>query len=311
MEKRPRLGRGLSSLLSVSDPTDFGPSSDTPTSLSGTPDTQSNPPSAPLGNRLQEIEVGRVTPNSQQPRRQFDDESLRSLAESIRVAGIIQPIIVREVEDGYQLVAGERRWRAAKLAGILVIPAIVRAVDHLEQAQLALMENIHREDLNPIDRAMAYRAMLNSLGLTHQELATKLGEERSSIANYLRLVDLEESVRNRVASGTLSFGHAKLLAGVDSPAEQARLADRVVAAQLSVRSLEKLLKAIEPAPLASPPPPPNAHIADLERKLSRGLQMRTEVRQAGKAGKGRVVIHYASLDQFDQLMQRLNIRVDE
>jgi ParB family chromosome partitioning protein len=297
--------------LSVSDPTDFGPSSDTPTSLSGTPDTQSNPPSAPLGNRLQEIEVGRVTPNSQQPRRQFDDESLRSLAESIRVAGIIQPIIVREVEDGYQLVAGERRWRAAKLAGILVIPAIVRAVDHLEQAQLALMENIHREDLNPIDRAMAYRAMLNSLGLTHQELATKLGEERSSIANYLRLVDLEESVRNRVASGTLSFGHAKLLAGVDSPAEQARLADRVVAAQLSVRSLEKLLKAIEPAPLASPPPPPNAHIADLERKLSRGLQMRTEVRQAGKAGKGRVVIHYASLDQFDQLMQRLNIRVDE
>jgi ParB family chromosome partitioning protein len=311
MEKRSRLGRGLSSLLSVSDPAIAVTTPDVPIAVPGTPDRGSNPPAAIPSKELREIEVGKITPNSQQPRRQFDEESLKSLAESIRVAGIIQPIVVRQVEDGYQLVAGERRWRAAKIAGVTTIPAIVRSIDPLEQAQLALIENIHREDLNPIDRALAYRSMLNSLGLTHQELATKLGEERSSIANYLRLIDLEESVRNLVATGAISFGHAKLLAGVDNPAEQASLANRVVSEQLSVRSLEKLLKSIEPPAAEAVPPSPNAHIADLERRLSRGLQMRTEVRQAGKAGKGRVVIHYASLDQFDQLLQRLNIQVDD
>jgi len=311
MEKRSRLGRGLSSLLSVSEPAVASAAPDMPISASGAPDTVPNPPPGLASKELREIEVAKISPNSQQPRRQFDDDSLKSLAESIRVAGIIQPIIVRQSGDGYQLVAGERRWRAAKIAGITLIPAIVRSVDPLEQAQLALIENIHREDLNPIDRALAYRAMLNALGLTHQELASKLGEERSSIANYLRLIDLEESVRNFVATGAISFGHAKLLAGVDNPAEQIRLANRVTSEQLSVRSLEKLLRSSEPAASEPVPSPPNAHIADLERRLSRGLQMRTEVRQAGKAGKGRVVIHYASLDQFDQLLQRLNVQVDD
>jgi ParB family chromosome partitioning protein len=316
MEKRSRLGRGLSSLLSVSEPAAPPAVPDVPAEVplveSGAPDSASHPPTVAESKELREIEVAKVSPNSQQPRRQFDDESLKSLAESIRAAGIIQPIIVRQIGDGYQLVAGERRWRAARIAGITHIPAIVRSIDPLEQAQLALIENIHREDLNPVDRALAYRSMLTSLGLTHQELANKLGEERSSIANYLRLIDLEGSVRNMVAAGILSFGHAKLLAGIDNPAEQLRLANRVISDQLSVRSLEKLLKSIETEPEApAPPTSPNAHIADLERRLSRDLQMRTEVRQAGKAGKGRVVIHYASLDQFDQLLQRLSIRIDD
>jgi ParB family chromosome partitioning protein len=218
---------------------------------------------------------------------------------------------VRKIDGRFQLIAGERRLRAAKLAGLSTIPAIIRDIDAFSQAQLALVENIHREDLNVMDRAAAYRALMDQLGLTQAELAQRLGEDRSSIANYLRLLDLAEPVRQLVRQGKLSLGHAKVLAGVSDILEQERLASTVVSQELSVRNLERMVQ--NPA---APPPPrvaseSSAHIQELEKSFSRQLGMRVQIRTVAKKGKGRLVIHYASLDQFDQLQSRLGIRSEE
>ena len=171
----------------------------------------------------------------------MNEAGLVELAASMKVAGVIQPVIVRRADAGYQLIAGERRLRAARMAGLKGIPAIVREVDAFTQAQIALIENIQREDLNPIDRARLIERCMTQLGLTQQELATRLGEDRSSIANYVRLLDLAEPVRELIRDGRISLGHAKLLAGVDDVLEQQRLADLCVAQDLSVRNLERLL----------------------------------------------------------------------
>ncbi len=313
-----RLGRGLSSLLSLNgdvsptaQPAAAGHLPDSPAVLPDTVRAAEPATESLVSGDMRMVEISRVIPNARQPRRTFDEASLANLADSIRAAGVIQPIIVRPFEGNFQLVAGERRWRAAKLAGLDQIPVIIRNLDAAEQSQLALIENIHREALNPIDRALAYRAMIQQLGLTHQELATRLGEERSSVANLMRLLDLDEKVREMVAAGAISTGHAKILAGVADLAEQLRLAELVVAQELSVRKLEQLLKQSTPIQPPAPRKPSSAHIQDLERQISRDLQMRTEVRQGARGQKGKLVIHYASLDQFDQLLQRLNIRIED
>ena len=240
----------------------------------------------------------------------------------MKANGVIQPIVVRQVTDSptsgpgvspseqrtYQLIAGERRFRAAKLAGLTTIPAIVRDdVDSFTQAQMALVENIQREDLNPLDRAQGYRTLLDQLGLTQAELSARLGEDRSSIANFLRLLDLAEPVQALVREGRLSMGHAKLLAGAER-SEQERLANLVVAQELSVRNLERLLAGtpVATAPKASTASP---HVQDLEKTLARQLGMRVQVKSM-KKGKGRLVIHYASLDQFDELLGRLGVQAD-
>jgi ParB family chromosome partitioning protein len=276
-----------------------------------TPTPETAPPDiARLAAPTAEIPVDRVTPNPHQPRRVMNEASIAELAASLKSTGLIQPIIVRQLPDGYQLIAGERRWRAAKLAGLQTIPAIVRDVDAFTQAQMALVENIQREDLNPLDRAESYRALINQLGLTQAELAARLGEERSSIANYLRLLELAPPVRELVRDAELSLGHAKLLAGISNPAEQERLAGLVVGQELSVRKLEHLIQKGAEAPDTPPGKAPSAHIQDLERSISRQLGMRAQV-QSKKKGKGRLVIHYASLDQFDDLMNRLGIQQSE
>jgi ParB family chromosome partitioning protein len=258
------------------------------------------------------VELSKIRANPNQPRKLFDEAAIQSLSESLKVAGVIQPILVRQEGDGYEIIAGERRFRAAQLAGLEKVPVILRKVDAAEQSQLALIENIHREDLNPIDRAMAYREMARR-GLTHADIAARLGEERSSVANYMRLLELPEASRALVRQGSVSVGHAKLLCGLDNPELIDRLAQMVVVQNLSVRALEKLLKdAVDPpaAPLPSPAKIASPHIADLERQISRDLQMRTEVKQARKGGKGRVIIHYASLDQFDELIARMGVKID-
>jgi ParB family chromosome partitioning protein len=217
--------------------------------------------------------------------------------------------VVRKAESGYQLIAGERRLRAAKLAGFVSIPAIVREVDSFTQAQMALVENIQREDLNPIDRAQSYRALVDQLGLTQAELAQRLGEDRSSVANYMRLLELAEPVRELVRESKLSLGHAKILAGVQDILEQQRLANLVVSQDLSVRNLERLVAdqpVTAPAPRASSA---TAHLLDLEKSIARQLGMRVQVR-SGRKGKGRLVIHYGSLDQFDELLGRMGVRTD-
>lgn len=302
---KSRLGRGLSSLISVSElpveaeaqPTEGGNAAELPTSM----------PAQPVG--ATELPIDRITPNPHQPRRRFDDASLAELASSLRSTGLIQPIIVRQVDGGYELVAGERRLRAAKLAGLSAIPALIKEVDAFAQAQMALVENIQREDLNPIERAAAYRSLIQQLGLTQSELAGRLGEDRSSIANYLRLLDLAEPVQNLVRDGRLSMGHAKLLAGVEDPLEQQRLAELVLAQGLSVRNLERLLQS-PGGTQTNVAAGPSAHIQDLEKSISRQLGMRTQIRAGSKKGRGKLVVHYSNLDQFDELLGRLGIKVD-
>jgi ParB family chromosome partitioning protein len=256
-----------------------------------------------------EVLVSSIVPNPHQPRRSFDDASLAELAASIRSTGLIQPILVRQVGQQYQLIAGERRLRAAKLAGLDSIPVVIRDVDSVTQAQMGLIENIQREDLNPIDRALGYRTLIEQLGLTQAELASRMGEDRSSIANFLRLLDLAEPVRHMVRDGRLSVGHAKLIAGVSDLLEQERLANLVLLQGLSVRNLERLMKEA-PKPQQRTSQPPSPHIQDLEKNLARQLGLRVQVRSAAKKGKGKLIIHYASLDQFDELLSRLGVSAE-
>jgi ParB family chromosome partitioning protein len=207
------------------------------------------------------------------------------------------------------LIAGERRLRAARAAGCQTIPAIIRQVDGAQQAQMALIENIQRDDLNPIERAQGYRSLMVALGLTHAELASRLGEDRSSITNYLRLLDLAEPVREMIREGRLSFGHAKLIAGIADVLEQERLARLVLTQGLSVRNLEKAI-AMGPAVVTHKPKAvPSPHLADLEKNIARELGMRVQVKSSAKGKKGRLVIHYASLDEFDRLMERMGVQI--
>ena len=305
---KSRLGRGLSSLISVSElPVQVEAPDPAPPPGLGTEPT---PVVAPSGTP-NEIPIDQISPNPHQPRRQFNEITLAELAASLKSNGLIQPIIVRRVEDGrYQLVAGERRLRAAKLAGLVAIPAIVREVDSFTQAQLALVENIHREDLNPMERASAYRALIDQLGLTQAELAARLGEDRSSVTNFLRLLDLAEPVKAMVLDGRLSLGHAKVLAGVADVLEQERLAKLVLSQELSVRNLERAMLAPAADGKITKPPATSAHLQELEKSFARQLGMRVQIRAGANKSKGRVIIHYASLDQFDALQEKLGLMVE-
>ena len=304
-KNKPRLGRGLSSLISISNlpvESEVVPTGATPPAASA----PKNPSSS--GTPLL-IPIDSIRPNPHQPRRTINDASIAELAASMKSSGIIQPLVVRRTADGFELIAGQRRWRAAKLAGMTEVPAFARDVDSYAQAQMALVENIQREDLNPIERAQAYRALMDQLGLTQAELATRMGEDRSSIANYLRLLDLTESVRALLRDGRLSLGHAKLLAGIADILEQQRLAEAVVSQGLSVRILEGMLqsesteKPLRKIPAVSP------HLADLEKSLARQLGLRVQVRPSTK-GRGRLILHYSSLDQFDDLLQKLGAKAE-
>jgi ParB family chromosome partitioning protein len=310
---KPRLGRGLSSLISSSHlPIEAEARISHPQLQPHEPvhpaGAETAPP-VPVNGQPFLVAIHLIRPNPHQPRKTIKESAIAELAASVKSSGIIQPVIVRRVDGAFELIAGERRWQAAKLAGLSEIPAIVRDVDSFTQAQMALVENIQREDLNPIDRAQGYRALIDQLGLTQAELASRMGEDRSSIANYLRLLDLCEPVRNAVRDGQLSLGHAKLLAGVADILEQQHLGDLALAQGLSVRNLERLLQS---KTVASPPVKPAgsaAHLLDLEKSLTRQLGMRVQVRSGAK-GKGRLILHYASLDQFDDLMQKLGTKAE-
>lgn len=336
-KNRPRLGRGMSSLISVTPPPepskrdtagelagDTADSDGRVTDLSGQVAVRvgdGRPPSltrqlAPLPYPM-EIDVNEIRPNPHQPRRSFDEAALGELAASLKTAGLIQPIIVRRVGDTFELIAGERRLRAAKMAGLSAIPALVREhVDAVTQAQMALIENIQREDLNPMDRAEGYQVLVSQLGLTQGELAGRLGESRVSIAHYMRLLDLAEPVRQMVRDGRLSIGHGKVLAGVLDSGEQERIAQLVVSQDLSVRNIERLIEkggAVAEKPAGGGGKPAvSAHIVDLERTLARELGMRVQLHSNAKSqGKGRLVVHYANLDQFDQLLGKLGVKLED
>lgn len=307
-KNKPRLGRGLSSLISVSNlpvESQIGETTAPPVSA---PFHRNEPTSSNAGAPLL-VPIDAIHPNPHQPRKTINEASIAELAASMKSSGIIQPLILRRSTAGFELIAGQRRWQAARLAGLTEVPAIVRDVDNYTQAQLALVENIQREDLNPIDRAQAYRALMDQLGLTQAELAIRMGEDRSGIANHLRLLELAEAVRALVRDRRLSLGHAKLLAGVADILEQQRLAERVVAQDLSVRNLETILqsttseKPLRKTSTASP------HLADLEKSLSRQLGLRVQVR-SGSKGRGRLILHYGTLDQFDQILEKLGAKTE-
>ena len=253
-----------------------------------------------------QLAVTDIHPNRHQPREDFNEEALEGLMDSIAVNGIIQPIVVRRDGEGYEIIAGERRWRAAKRLDFPRVPAIVKQVDDVQSLELALIENIQRQDLNPIEKAKAYRELINRFSLTQDQAAAKLGMNRSSVANMLRLLELPQDIQELVSRGTLTMGHARALLGLADPQEQRRLARRIENEQLSVRHVEKYVAdfqktGTEHNALQETSKPP--HIRDLENRLRMALGTRVCIQDNG--GKGKIVIDYFSSDDFDRLLQKL------
>ena len=283
MTRRSGLGRGLSSLI----PADF-------TADSGV---------------YQEIDIKEVVPNRYQPREHFDEETLVSLSRSITEIGIIQPIVVRELEDGqYELIAGERRWRAAKRANLSAIPAIIRTSDDLSSLATAVVENLHRQDLNPLEEAAAYQQLVEEFGLTQDDVAQRVGRSRSAVANTLRLLHLPPMVQRLLIEGQLSAGHARALLATPDRNEQERLATQIVEEGLTVRQIEEMLReedATEPAGEdESPakqtiPKVPDAGVLELEELLAVRLDTRVAVK-LGK-GPGKLVVDFADVDDLERI----------
>ena len=281
VEKRPALGRGLSALI---------------------PDTPA-PASPPAADRSLEIDTDLLRPNKFQPRTHVDDERIEELSRSIRSNGIIQPILVRKVEHGYEIVAGERRWRAAQRAGLLKVPVVVRDIPEDRLLAVALIENIQRENLNPIEEAVAYRRLSDEFRLTQEQIADAVGKDRSSIANYVRLLRLPQEVRANLASNTLSMGHARALLSLSDEHAQLRLARDVVARSLSVRETEALVKKAGESPAAKPEKTVDVHTRAAEDKLRLVLGTRARIVRKGKGG--RIEIDFTSEDELQRIYELL------
>jgi ParB family transcriptional regulator, chromosome partitioning protein len=297
-----RLGRGLSALISVDS------------LATGSPGARAGAVEAPSERPAATVRVDRVRTNPYQPRKEVSPEELKSLAQSIAASGVIQPVIVRQKgNDLYELIAGERRWRAAQMAGLAEIPAVVRDATDSEMLEIALAENIFREDLNAIDRAMAYRRYCDEFGLSAEDVARKLGEDRSTVANYLRLLELPQEVKDWVGGGQLSMGHARCLLAIRSASDLIKVAKQAMNLGLSVRALEKLVRdRVEARESASRPAEEGGaakrpQIRALEEAFVRQLGMKVEIEESRRKGCGKIVIHYASLDDFDRVCERLGI----
>ena len=280
-EKRPALGRGLSALI---------------------PETPERP-AAPM-----ELDLDLLTPNRYQPRGDVEDPRLDELARSITASGVIQPILVRQLTAGaYEIVAGERRWRAAQRAGLLRIPVVVRDVPDDKLLELAVVENIQREDLNPIEEATAYKRLADEYHLTQDETAAAVGKDRSSVANYIRLLNLPAEVRAGVVARSLSMGHARALLGLPDAAAQRGAAREVVARDLSVRETEALVRKVtgvtEGSPRPATPAPTDVHTRAAEEKLRFGLGTRVRIVRKGKGG--RIEIEFTSEAELQRLYERL------
>jgi ParB family chromosome partitioning protein len=265
------------------------------------------------GAHFSELPLDAIVPNPRQPRSVFDEDAMAELAGSIREVGLLQPIVVRPVPDGrYELVMGERRWRAAQAAGLEKIPAIVRETADDELLRDALLENLHRAQLNPLEEAAAYQQMLDDFGCTHDELAQRLGRSRPQISNTLRLLNLTVPVQRRVAAGVLSAGHARTLLGVEDAARQDALAARVVAEGISVRTLEELV-AVGARPADEPTrttrkAPVAPGLADIADRLSERFETRCKV-ELGRR-KGRVIVEFASLDDLQRILAVMDPQTD-
>jgi ParB family chromosome partitioning protein len=290
-DKRPALGRGLSALI---------PSAPPQTSAAAEPTRDPGRPAGPPT----ELDIDLLTPNPRQPRTYIEEQTLEELAQSIRSNGVIQPVVVRPVNGRWEIVAGERRWRAAQRAGLLKVPVVVKPVDDANLLQVALIENIQRENLNPIDEAQAYRRLSDEAHLSQEAIATAVGKDRATIANYVRLLRLPVEVRNDVATGALSMGHARALLALPDETAQRRVAREVVSRALSVRDTEAIVRreTAPPAPVAdAAQSDPNTRAAEDQLKRALGTRVRIARRRRG----GRIEIDFTSEDELQRLFEQL------
>lgn len=269
---------------------------------------------ATKGDAVVELKINDISPNEGQPRKNFDDTSLQELAASISESGVIQPIIVQKKNGGYRIVAGERRWRAARIAGLTVIPAIVRELSDRETMVQALLENLQREDLNPIEEAYAMHNLLKTHKLTQEQLAKKLGKPRATIANTMRLVNLDDSLQEFIRHGDLSEGHAKVILGLKDKEDQRKAADVILAKEMNVRQAEayvkKLLDAKENPAASEPVVLPDERVVlsvkEYETKLKKQLGSKVKLKLSDSSvGKGKIVIEYKNYDDLDRLISLL------
>jgi ParB family chromosome partitioning protein len=259
--------------------------------------------SGPTG-ALQDIPVSVIRPNPHQPREHFDEEALGALAESIREVGVLQPVLVRPAGDGYELIAGERRWRAARRVGLHAVPALVRITDDLGALQQAIVENVQREELNPLEEAAAYQQLIEDFGLTHEEVAARVGRSRAAVSNTLRLLQLPPTIQRYVKEGSVRMGHARALLGTPDRAFQEQLAKRIVAEDLSVREVEDAirLRADSPARRAAAGPAPKLRppgLLELEELLGDLLETRVHLAMGPK--HGRITIEFATLEDLERI----------
>jgi ParB family chromosome partitioning protein len=289
--RRSGLGRGLGALI--------------PPEASTTASTSA----------LREVPVSAVRPNPHQPRSHFDEESLAALAASVRELGVLQPVLVRALDDdSYELIAGERRWRAAKRAGLPTIPVVVKEADDLASLEQAVVENLHRQDLNPLEEAAAYQQLLEDFGMTHEQLAERVGKSRVTITNTLRLFQLPPGIQKQVSDGSITAGHARALLGTPDRAFQEALARRIPTEGLSVRAVEEIVRERAELEATAPsatepragrrPKLRQAGMQELEDLLSEHLATRVRV-QEGKGGRGKVVIEFADLDDLERLYRAM------
>jgi ParB family chromosome partitioning protein len=306
------LGKGLGALIPTM-PAAAAMGSAGPAGGSGEPEQAGGRQAgAVAGAYFDEVPAAAITPNPRQPRQVFDEDLLAELADSIRAVGLLQPVVVRMVEPGrYEIVMGERRWRACQLAGLEVVPAIVRETSDTDLLRDALIENLHREQLNPLEEAAAYQQLLDDFSATHEELARRVGRSRPHISNTIRLLNLPAAVQKRVAAGVLSAGHARALLSVDDAAAQEHLAHRIVAEGLSVRAVEEIVT----LGAAGGPDSPAARkrtgkapvapaLKDLADKLSDVFDTRVKVELGQR--KGKIVVEFGSLDDLERIVRSMS-----
>jgi ParB family chromosome partitioning protein len=287
-DKRKVLGRGLDSLLPGARAT----------AVAVAP--------LPEGTGVRDIPIEEIERNPYQTRTHLDEVALHELAASIRANGVVQPVVVRLVGGKYQLIAGERRWRASKLAGKETVPAIVKEVSNEQAMEMTIIENLQREDLNPVEQARAYERLAREFNLTQEQMAARTGKDRSSIANFVRLLKLPMEVQLDLESGGLSFGHAKVLMMVDDAETQRKLGKEAVELALSVRQLEEVIhELLHPAEKGHREPRAvDPNVREAERELERALGVRVEIRDRG--GKGKIILRYGSLEDYDRVLEMLN-----
>ncbi len=289
MQKRSTLGRGLASLIPEARALDVD-----------------SPRAALASGAVVQIPIDEVTANPMQPRRHFEEAPLQELCASIREQGVIQPILLRPVDGGYQIVAGERRFRAACQAGLRTVPAIIRRMDQAEALEIALIENLQREDLNPVEEAEAYRALMEQFDYTQEELSRRVGKDRSTISNMLRLLKLPDEILDGLARGVVSMGHGRALLGLQDHDLMREVFTKVVADGLSVRATEELVrKTTNGARSRARTPELDTPMVDLQDRLARHLGTRVLMRPRARGEGGKIVVEYYNQGDLDRLIERI------